>query len=98
RDDRCGTGARGLCRSRRHAAARDPLSFALRTRIFDLSGAGARCGEAAPFRLTRMIAVTLSLLTAAMSAPKNASAPTPIADLRAWWDSSIAWVNSHWLQ
>src|SRR3546814_12895981 len=65
RDDRRGAGARHLCRDRRRATARDPLSFALRTRIFDLSGAGARCGETAPFRLTRMIAVTLSLLTAA---------------------------------
>jgi len=45
-----------------------------------------------------MIAVTLSLLTAATAAPQNASAPTPIADLRDWWDSSVAWVNSHWLQ
>lgn len=43
-----------------------------------------------------MIAVTQSLSTAA--APDNASAPTPIADLRDWWDSSVAWVNSHWLQ
>src|SRR3546814_18798659 len=45
-----------------------------------------------------MIAVTLSLLTAAPAAPKNASAPTPIADLHDWWDGSVAWVNSHWLQ
>ena len=43
-----------------------------------------------------MIAVTQSLSTAA--APETASAPTPIADLRDWWDSSVAWVNSHWLQ
>src|SRR3546814_4266097 len=45
-----------------------------------------------------MIAVTLSRLTAAPAAPKNASAPTPIADLHDWWDGSVAWVNSHWLQ
>src|SRR3546814_19376497 len=45
-----------------------------------------------------MIAVTLSLLTAAPAAHKNASAPTPIADLHDWWDGSVSWVNSHWRQ
>src|SRR3546814_18137079 len=62
----------------------------------DLSEADARRGETARLRLTQRIAVTHSLLTAATS--ESALAPTPLADLRAWWDSSIAWVNHHWLQ
>ena len=33
--------------------------------------------------------------TAAKAAPARND---PIADLRDWWDSSVAWVNSHWLQ
>jgi len=48
--------------------------------------------------------VTFSLLTAAASAaaktaPATRTAATnPLDDLRYWWDASLAWVNSHWLQ
>lgn len=38
-------------------------------------------------------------LTAAAPAPAKApAAPTPLADLRYWWDASVVWVNNHWLQ
>src|SRR3546814_4650847 len=72
------------------------MCFSLRAPLFGLSEADARRGEIARLRLTQRIAVTHSLLTAATS--ESALAPTPLADLRAWWDSSIAWVNHHWLQ
>lgn len=47
--------------------------------------------------------MTFSILAAAAAAAKPAStrpaaATNPIEDIRLWWDSSIAWVNSHWLQ
>ena len=48
--------------------------------------------------------MTFSILAAATSAAtKTAAAPkapasNPLEDLRFWWDSSVAWVNSHWLQ
>lgn len=47
--------------------------------------------------------MTLSLLAAATTAtPKAAPAKTaatnPLEDLQRYWDMSIAWVNSHWLQ
>jgi small-conductance mechanosensitive channel len=47
--------------------------------------------------------LTFSILAAATAAAKPAStrpaaATNPIEDIRLWWDSSIAWVNSHWLQ
>ncbi len=48
--------------------------------------------------------MTFSLLTAAASAaaktaPATRTAATnPLDDLRYWWDASLAWVNSHWLQ
>ncbi len=47
--------------------------------------------------------MTFSILAAATAAAKPAStrptaATNPIEDIRLWWDSSIAWVNSHWLQ
>lgn len=47
--------------------------------------------------------MTFSILAAATAAAKpaatrTATATNPIEDIRAWWDSSVAWVNSHWLQ
>jgi small-conductance mechanosensitive channel len=47
--------------------------------------------------------LTFSILAAATAAAKPAStrpatATNPIEDIRAWWDSSVAWVDSHWLQ
>ena len=47
--------------------------------------------------------MTFSILAAATAAAKPAStkpapATNPIEDMRLWWDSSVAWVNSHWLQ
>ncbi|KTE19125.1 mechanosensitive ion channel protein MscS [Sphingopyxis sp. H050] len=48
--------------------------------------------------------MTLSLLTAAKAAPAKPIAETaappgdPLADLQHYWDVSVAWVNSHWLQ
>lgn len=47
--------------------------------------------------------MTFSILAAATAAAKpattrTATATNPIEDIRLWWDSSIAWVNSHWLQ
>ncbi len=48
--------------------------------------------------------MTFSILAAATpAATKTAAAPkaaasNPLEDLRFWWDSSVAWVNSHWLQ
>ncbi len=47
--------------------------------------------------------MTFSMFAAATSAaPKTAparAAPTnPLDDLQRWWDMSVAWVDSHWLQ
>ncbi len=48
--------------------------------------------------------MTFSILAAAQTAATKtataapAAASNPLADIRAWWDSSVAWVNSHWLQ
>ena len=51
--------------------------------------------------------MTLSFLTAATTTSPKAAAEqaraaaattSPLADLRAYWDTSVAWVNSHWLQ
>ncbi|MDO9337656.1 MAG: mechanosensitive ion channel family protein [Caulobacter sp.] len=49
--------------------------------------------------------MTFSLLAAAQTAATKATAAKPAApvtspldDLRNWWDASIAWVNTHWLQ
>jgi small-conductance mechanosensitive channel len=47
--------------------------------------------------------VTFSLLAAATTAapkaaPAKAAATDPLADLQRYWDMSVAWVNSHWLQ
>lgn len=47
--------------------------------------------------------MTFSLMTAAKSAATKAAPATdaggsPLDDLRYWWDASVAWVNSHWLQ
>ena len=47
--------------------------------------------------------MTFSLLAAATAAapktePAKAVATDPIADLQRYWDMSVAWVNSHWLQ
>jgi len=48
--------------------------------------------------------VTFSILAAATTAAaktapaKRAAAANPLEDLCIWWDASVAWVNSHWLQ
>ncbi|MBL8652045.1 MAG: mechanosensitive ion channel family protein [Sphingopyxis sp.] len=47
--------------------------------------------------------MTFSILTAAKGAATKASPATenpssPLDDLRYWWDASVVWVNSHWLQ
>ena len=44
--------------------------------------------------------MTFPILAAApVAAAKTTPATTnPLADLRAWWDSSVAWAESHWLQ
>ena len=47
--------------------------------------------------------MTFSLLAAATTAapkapPAKTAATNPIDDLRSWWDASVAWVDSHWLQ
>lgn len=48
--------------------------------------------------------MTFSLLIAAKGAATKAAPATetattnPIEDVRYWWDASIAWLNSHWLQ
>lgn len=53
--------------------------------------------------------MTFSILAAVQTAATGAApAPTaalpatapgnPLADMRAWWDGSVAWVDSHWLQ
>jgi len=47
--------------------------------------------------------VTFSLLAAATTAvpktaPARAAATNPLDDLQRYWDMSIAWINSHWLQ
>jgi small-conductance mechanosensitive channel len=48
--------------------------------------------------------VTFSILAAATDAAaktapaKSAATTSPLADLNDWWDASVAWVNSHWLQ
>ncbi len=49
--------------------------------------------------------MNFSILTAAATAaakapaPKAAATPSdPLGDLRHYWDVSVAWVNSHWLQ
>jgi small-conductance mechanosensitive channel len=47
--------------------------------------------------------VTFSLLAAATTAapkaaPAKAAATNPLEDLQRYWDLSVAWVNSHWLQ
>jgi len=47
--------------------------------------------------------VTFSLLAAATTAvpktaPAKAAATNPLDDLQRYWDMSIAWINSHWLQ
>lgn len=37
--------------------------------------------------------------TAAKAAPaKRAATTNPLNDVRIWWEASVAWVNSHWLQ
>ncbi len=46
--------------------------------------------------------MTFSIPAAATAAAKPAStrpaaATNPIEDIRAWWDSSVVWVDSHWL-
>ncbi|RYD44415.1 MAG: mechanosensitive ion channel [Sphingomonadales bacterium] len=47
--------------------------------------------------------MTFSLLAAATTAaskaaPARAPATNPLDDLQRYWDMSVAWVNSHWLQ
>ncbi|WP_428678865.1 mechanosensitive ion channel family protein [Sphingopyxis sp.] len=44
--------------------------------------------------------MTLTLLAAAKTAPAEttAAAADPLADLRHYWDASVGWVNTHWLQ
>ncbi|HEV2597330.1 mechanosensitive ion channel family protein [Sphingopyxis sp.] len=47
--------------------------------------------------------MTFSLLAAATTAapktaPAKAAATNPLEDLQRYWDTSVAWVNSHWLQ
>ena len=44
--------------------------------------------------------MTFSILAAAAkpASTRPAAATNPIEDIRAWWDSSVAWVDSHWLQ
>lgn len=47
--------------------------------------------------------MTFSILAAATTAapkaaPAKAAATDPLADLQRYWDMSLAWVNSHWLQ
>lgn len=47
--------------------------------------------------------MTFSILAAATTAapkaaPAKAAATDPLADLQRYWDLSVAWVNSHWLQ
>ncbi len=47
--------------------------------------------------------MTFSLLAAATTAvpktaPARAAATNPLDDLQRYWDMSIAWINSHWLQ
>lgn len=34
----------------------------------------------------------------AARAKTDAATSNPLADMRDWWDSSVAWVNSHWLE
>ena len=111
-DDRGGAGARRFCRGGGAAAARGQISFALRTRIFGLSAKCARRRSTAPHRLNpyqrgpQSSAMTFSILAAAQTVPTKASAAEPVAaantnplqDVRIWWDSSVAWVESHWLQ
>lgn len=43
---------------------------------------------------------TLAAATTAApkAAPAKAAATNPLADLQHYWDLSVAWVNSHWLQ
>lgn len=47
--------------------------------------------------------MTFSILAAAITAapkaaPTRTPATDPLADLQRYWDLSVAWVNSHWLQ
>ena len=44
--------------------------------------------------------MTFPILAAATTTAAKPAAPAnnPLDDLRYWWDASIAWVNSHWLQ
>lgn len=43
--------------------------------------------------------MNFSILAAAkQAADKNNPATNPLEDVRIWWDASVAWVNSHWLQ
>ena len=40
----------------------------------------------------------LTLAAAPPATSKAAPATDPLVELRHWWDGSVAWVNSHWLQ
>jgi len=44
--------------------------------------------------------MTLPLLAAAQTAPAKPAArvPSPLEDLQNYWDTSVGWVNTHWLQ
>lgn len=50
--------------------------------------------------------MTFSIVAAAQNVPAKAAAAEPVAaantnplqDIRVWWDSSVTWVESHWLQ
>lgn len=44
--------------------------------------------------------MTFSILAAATKAAptKRAATTNPLDDLRIWWEASVAWANSHWLQ
>ena len=47
-----------------------------------------------------MLFSILAAATAAAktTAPAKAAATNPLDDLQRYWDMSVAWVNSHWLQ
>lgn len=48
--------------------------------------------------MTFSIFAAAAKTAATKGAAKPAAATDPLADLRYWWDASIAWIDSHWLQ
>lgn len=45
-----------------------------------------------------LLAATQTAATKVATAKPAAAAVSPLDDLRNWWDASIGWVNTHWLQ